>query len=220
MRVLIAGAGSIGRRLLADMMSTGSNELAVVDVDEERCKSLADEYDALVINGDATDPDILEKAQVKAADALVAATGSDAINTVIAMLGHRLGVQRIVVKLTTHALRGALEEIGVTDIVAPTIAAAAEIDAALHEARGKSLAQLAQAGLQLVELTVGAAVDGNRVADLGLPDGVLAVAILHEDAGRLANPDTEVAEGDVLLAVAESDDLVEKARRRVQRPGR
>ncbi len=212
MRVIIAGAGSVGGQLLADLTSAGGRELVVIDTDQARGEELADAYDALVITGDASDPDILEKAQIDRADALVAATGSDPINTVIAMLAHRFDVDKIVVKLTSNALRGALDEIGVTDVVAPTMAAAAGISAALQGVSRRDLALLAEGGLQLVEVQAGKDTDGRRLGDLKVPQGAMPVAVLHDHEAALATSDTEVTEGDVILTIAIGDEAADEAR--------
>lgn len=212
MRVIIAGAGRVGGQLLADLTSAGGRELVVIDTDQARGEELADAYDALVITGDASDPDILEKAQIDRADALVAATGSDPINTVIAMLAHRFDVDKIVVKLTSNALRGALDEIGVTDVVAPTMAAAAGISAALQGVSRRDLALLAEGGLQLVEVQAGKDTDGRRLGDLEVPQGAMPVAVLHDHEAALATSDTEVTEGDVILTIAIGDEAADEAR--------
>lgn len=212
MRVIIAGAGSVGGQLLADLTASGRRELVVIDTDKARCEELAETYDALVVTGDASRPDILEKAQIEQADALVAATGSDPINTVIAMLAHRFEVDKIVVKLTSNALRGALDEIGVTDVVAPTMAAAAGISAALQGVSRRDLALLAEGGLQLAEVQVGKGADGRRVGDLELSEDTMLVAVLHDEETALATSDTQLAEGDVVLTIATSDEAADDVR--------
>lgn len=212
MRVIIAGAGDLGLQLLRDLSESKEHEVVVVEVDEQRAEHLADEYDALVIAGDAADPGILEKAQIGQADALVAVTGSDPINTVVAMLGHRFEVERIVVKLTSNALRGALDEIGVSDVVAPTMAAASRIEAALHGDEDDDLRDLIPGRLAIAEITVGHRNDGKTIGALDLPDDALLVAVVHGDDSSLARSDTELEEGDVVVAVAESEEGLERCR--------
>lgn len=220
MRVIIAGAGDLGLQLLRDLTRTKGNEVVVVEIDEEVAANVADDFDALVIHGDAAHPEILDEAQIDQADGLVAVTGSDAINTVIAMVGHRKEVERIVVKLTSPSLRGALDEIGVTDIVAPTMAAAAHIKAALHGAGRSSLAELAQGSLEMAEIPVGPGAAGTTVGDVQVPDGALLVAVVHGDDASLPHPDTRLEEGDVVVVVSESEDALEDCRARLERRGR
>lgn len=212
MRVLIAGIGAVGRQLLTNLAQGDRHELVVVDTDESLCEHLAAEYDALVIHGDATDPEILEKAQIAQADALVASTSSDPINTVIAMLAHRQEVPRIVVTITTGAMRGALEEIGVSAIIAPTMAAAARIQSALHGSEETDLTDLWQAGMQLAEMPVGSEAAGTSLGDHDLPDGTLAIAVHRDDETFVARLDVELREGDVVLALAESEEAAQEVR--------
>lgn len=213
MRVIIAGAGAIGHQVLRDLARDRDNEIVVVDTDEDRCEELSEEFDALVVHGDASDPAILEQAQVGEADALVVTTGSDAINTVIATLGHLHEVGTIVVKIRTNALRAALEEVDVSAIVAPTMAAAARIHAALYGSERTDLSLLVQGGLRLTELRVGRDGEGTTVGELDVPDGAVLVAVVHGDDARVARADVELAEGDLLLALVETDDALERVNR-------
>lgn len=205
MRILIAGASPTGRQLLASLTRDSAHEIALVDRDAEVCEQLAAEHDALVVNGDATDPEILDKAQIDRADAVVACTSSDPINTVIAMLAHRQGVERIIVVITTDTMRGALGEVGVTDVIAPTMAAVGQIEAALQGADSTQLGELMQRGLHLAEMHVGEDADRSRLGDHDLPDGALAIAHVRGDELQLARPDIELRAGDVVLALAESE---------------
>ncbi len=90
MRVIIVGIGEIGLQLANLLARRGDNELVLIDRDPDRADEISNSLDALVLRGDGSNPEILEKAQVGEADALVAATGSDQINTVIALLGFSL----------------------------------------------------------------------------------------------------------------------------------
>lgn len=210
MRIIIAGASAIGRQLLDSLTQGRGHELVVIDTDEDRCEELAQEYDALVLHGDAANPQMLEKAQLAEADAVVAATPSDAINTIIAMLARRNEVPRIVVTITTDALRGALTEIG-TEIVAPTMAAVAQIEASLHGADQTHMGKLLQSGLHLAEMRVGDGADGTRLRDHKLPRATVAVAYLRDDDLNVALPDTELRRGDVVLALSDDEETAREA---------
>lgn len=215
MRIVICGAGAIGRQVLKDLDEAGGHELVVVESDEAVADEVAAQFDALVVHGDATAPDMLEKAQVRNADALVALTGSDPINTVIAMLAHRFEVACVVVRVSSNDLRGALEEIGVSDIVAPTMAAAARAEAALHGAAQAPLEEIIQGRLQIGELTVGPG-RGGKLDDLGLPDTALAVAVVRGSDASLPRWDKEVEEGDVVVVIAETEKALKASRKAVE----
>ncbi len=216
MRVVIVGVGDIGRELAENLIRRGGHEVVLVDSDEGRCEQLAAELDALVLHGDGTDPELLKKARVAEADALIATTGSDAINTVIAMLGHRLGVPNVVVKLNDVGLRAACREIGVRKIIAPKISAAAEIFASLYGFDRLDFSLVVRGGLQLVEIELppDAGAVGRTLGELELPKGALVVAVLRERGERAFVPrgDTKLQAGDVLLVLGEREATLEKVK--------
>jgi trk system potassium uptake protein TrkA len=212
MRVVIVGVGSIGGELANRLSSHENNELVLIDLDKERCDELSQKIDALVLHGDGTDPDILKKAQLAEADALVAATGTDAINTVIAMLGHRMEVENIVVKLNGVGLRSACNAIGVKRIVAPTISAAAEMLSSIYGAERVDFSVLTHGGMRLVELEAGRQ-SGSKISDLQLPDGALLVAVIRQEETLIPRPGLKLEKEDQLIILAENEDLLNKTRK-------
>lgn len=211
MRVVIVGGGDIGRQLIRNLAHGGNDEIVVVDLDQERCDEIAESEDVLVICGDATDPETLREAQIDEADALVAATDSDPMNTVIAMLGHRYEVPKIVVRLSGTGLRPACEEIGVTEVVTPPIAAAARIQAVLY-GHTVDFSYLAQRGLTLTELSVGSAAVDQTLEELDLPKGCLVVSVIRQDEAHLPDGATRLNKGDSVLVLTDSRERLEQAR--------
>lgn len=211
MRVIIVGGGDIGRQLVRNVASGGDDEIVVIDLDRERCDAIAESEDVLVICGDATDPATLQEAQISEADALVAATDVDAINTVIAMLGRRYEVPKIIVRLSGTGLRPACEEIGVTEIVAPTIAAAARIQSLLY-GHTVDFSYLAQRGLSLTEVSIGSAAEDQTIEQLDLPEGLLVVSVIRKDEAHLPHGGTRLEKGDSVLVLTDSRERLDRAR--------
>jgi len=205
MRVIIVGIGDIGYELTRDLTRTGSHEVVLIDSNEARCKDLSEEFDAFVLEGDGTHPELLQKALVEESDALVASTDSDALNTVIAMLAKRFGVPTVVVKLKDLGLRPACQEMGVAQIITPNISAAAEISAALHGFGRPDLSLVTRGGLRFVELEV-QGLDATSLAELDVPDGVLVLTVVRGEEVLLARGKTQVQPGDLLLLLVENDD--------------
>jgi len=73
MYIIIVGAGDIGTPLIE--LATGSgHEVVVIESDEAAADRIADEYDCLVVNADATMMSTLDDANVDEADALITTT--------------------------------------------------------------------------------------------------------------------------------------------------
>lgn len=215
MRVMIVGIGETGQELARVLAQQDETELVLIDIDDDLCGRLSGELDALVISGDGSDPEVLKKGQIDIASALVATTSSDAINTVIAMLGKQLGLQKVIVKLKGFGLRSACREIGVSRIISPQMSAAAEIISVLHGFDKVNFSLLAGGGLWLVDLVVGDGVK-SRVSELAMPDGALIVAIMREGRLHFPRPDFKIEPGDTLLVLLERKQLLEKVREIIQ----
>lgn len=202
-KVVIAGVGDVGFNLAEDLTRRGGNQLVLVDSDEKRCEYLSETIDALVLHGDGANPEILRKGQLQDADALVAATGSDATNTVIAMLGHNQQVKTIIVKLNDTWLWAACRELGVTRIVTPKISAAGQILAALYGFDRMDFSLGAREGMRMVEVPVKEG-QSKRLAELRLPEGALVVGVLRGRQMLFPGKQVRIEKEDILVTLVEN----------------
>lgn len=86
--VIIIGCGRLGRNL-AYAISGQGQDVTVIDRDETALKKLPSSYRGSVLAGDGTDTDILELAGIRNAGSLIAATGDEAANIMIAQIASR-----------------------------------------------------------------------------------------------------------------------------------
>jgi len=211
MRVIIVGLGNVGRELAELLIREGGHQLVLIDEDSELCERLATKYDALVLQGDGTEPELLRQAGAGEADALVATTDSDALNTVIAILGKQFGVPQIIVKLIDLGLRPACQEIGVDAIVSPNLSVANEILAIIHGYRWLDFSLIVRGGAKLAEFAPGKAL-GKKLAELDLPRGSLVVSIIRDNRAIVPHGKVKLNEGDLLVVVAEDERTMEQVK--------
>jgi len=112
MYIIIVGAGDIGMPLI-EIATGGGNEVVVIESDEGRAEMAASEYDALVLNEDATVKDVLEDAGAGGADAIICTTEQDATNVMVSLLATELDVTRIVSVVHNPEHMALFERIGV-----------------------------------------------------------------------------------------------------------
>lgn len=80
MRVIIVGAGEVGRSIAANLAE--GHDVVVVERDKEIVEDLTYSLDVLTIHGDGTDLSVLREAGVEEAEMLIASTDIDEINIV------------------------------------------------------------------------------------------------------------------------------------------
>ncbi len=80
MKIIILGAGQVGRTAAYHLSREEANDVTVVDTNEEILRDLQDRLDIRTVNGNAASPRILEAAGIARTDILVALTNSDEVN--------------------------------------------------------------------------------------------------------------------------------------------
>jgi len=80
LKIVILGAGQVGRTAADHLSREEANEVTVVDIDEDTLRALQDRLDVRTVVGNASYPSVLEAAGAAEADILIALTSSDEVN--------------------------------------------------------------------------------------------------------------------------------------------
>lgn len=89
MRVIIVGGGETAFFLARTYLNKGY-QVSVINKNRDECEHLSRRLKVLVINGDGTDPNILDDAGAKQANTIIAVTPFDHINLVCCQTGTHL----------------------------------------------------------------------------------------------------------------------------------
>ena len=105
MRVVIAGAGSVGRSIARELLHNGHQVLLIdKDADDVQASRVPE---AAWLLADACEITVLEEAKVAECDVVVAATGDDKANLVVSLLSKtEFGVPRTVARVNTPRTSG------------------------------------------------------------------------------------------------------------------
>ena len=204
MYVLIVGGGKVGANLTRELLGAG-HEVTLIEGDRQLYLRLEQELEHAVQYGDGTELWVLERARIQRADLVVAVTGDDEDNILIGQVAkekYRCG--RIIARcnnprnLQHFQLLGVLPAVSATDLILNLIE---------HEVPGHRLVHLLdlpdeQLEIIEVEVQAGAPAEGQRVADVSLPEGSLVISVLRKGGGGFVpKGDTIVAAGDEVLVV-------------------
>ncbi len=103
MKIIVCGAGSVGRSIVSYLVK-GNNDIVIIDNNQRHLDEISKEYDVLPVFGDASHPDILERAGAAGADLLLAVTDSDEVNMVICQVGYSLfSIPRKIARIDSEA---------------------------------------------------------------------------------------------------------------------
>src|SRR3989337_836176 len=82
MKIVILGAGQVGRTAAYHLAREEANEVTVVDLNDEMLRDLQDRIDIRTVVGNGAYPSTLEACGAKDAYILIALTNSDELNMV------------------------------------------------------------------------------------------------------------------------------------------
>lgn len=204
MKILIAGAGRLGEQAAHLLTATG-HQVTVIDRDRTRLTELAGEHFHRVVHGDACEPSILESAGALNTDLLLAATGEDEDNLVIALLAKRqFAVPRTLARVNDPDNDWLFDTRWGVDVALPGTSPLVSL---IEEATGATdtvgLAHLAAAGVTLIETHIDehSKAAGHTLTDLTLPSSTIVGAIVHKGQPSPPDPDHRLQPGDTILLV-------------------
>jgi len=211
-RVMIAGGGNIGLRLARALEKDYS--VRVIEHDKRRCDLLAARVDkALVLNGDATDEELLEYENIAEMDLFVAVTNDDENNIMSSLLAKKMGARRVVALINRKSYVDLLQSGQIDIAISPAQATIGKLLA--HVRRGDVVAvhSLRRGAAEAMEAVVhgdkeSCRVTGRRVGEIELPEGTTIGAVVRGDEVMMAHHDTLIAAEDhVIVFVADKKTL-------------
>ncbi|MCX6459810.1 MAG: TrkA family potassium uptake protein [Actinobacteria bacterium] len=207
MRVVIAGAGKVGRSIAQELLSNGHEVLLM---DKDPALTQPDVVPgAHVLLADACEISSLDEADLTSCQVVVAATGDDKVNLVISLLAKtEYGVPRVVARVNHPKNEWMFDESWGVDVAVSTpriISALVEEAVAVGDL--VRLFSFRQGEANLVELTLPADSDvvGRRVGDIAFPVDTALVTILRHTHVITPTPDDTLEVGDELLFVSAPD---------------
>jgi trk system potassium uptake protein len=206
MRIVVAGAGNIGRHLANDLNERG-HQVTVIEQDPgvvERAQQ--DAPGVGFVLGDACEPWVLDKAEVRSCDVMVAATGDDEDNLVISLLSKQeYGVPHVVARVNHPKNEWLFTEAWGVDVpMSPPHVLTALVEEAVTVGDLVRLLKLERGQVTLVELTIDETtpVAGRPIYELRLPQDSAIVAVLRRGHVVIPQPETQLVAGDEILAIA------------------
>ncbi len=110
MKIIVCGAGNVGKSIVGYLVK-GNNDIVVIDNNSRRLDEMGQEFDVLPVLGEASHPDILERAGAEDADLLLAVTNSDEVNMITCQIAHSLfNVPHKIARLDSEAFLNPLWE--------------------------------------------------------------------------------------------------------------
>lgn len=153
MNILIAGDGEVGLHLAESLVNSNHN-ITVVDPNEELLKMIEAHADLMTIQGDSTSIGVLQRANVRKADLVIAVVHDEHINLMTCILAKKLGARKVIARVNTMENlsvenRQIYQELGIDALISPEDIAAQEIISLLKQTAATEVFDFSDGMLQL-----------------------------------------------------------------------
>lgn len=210
MKVIIAGAGSVGRSIARELSSQTHN---ITLIDKERsAMRVASVPDVEWLLADACDPKALSEAGIDECDVIVAATGDDKSNLVVSMLSKLVyGVPRVIARVNNPRNEWLFDENWGVDVPVSTPRIMTSlVEEAVSEGNLVKMANFHRSGASLFQTNLpdSAPVVGLSIGEVVLPPGAVLTTVVRDGQPLPAERDLTLEAGDqVLILLSEEAEL-------------
>lgn len=207
MRVVIAGAGSVGRSIARELLSH-EHEVTLIDKNPSAMR-VSQVPEAEWVLADACELPALEASELEQADVVVGATGDDKVNLVFSLLGKtEFGVPRTVARVNNPKNEWMFDQSWGVDVAVSTPRIMTSmVEEAVAVGDLVRIFSFRQSRTDLLELTLPAdsRVAGTRLGRVVWPADVTLATIVRDGRPLVPSPDDTLEAGDELLLVAGAD---------------
>jgi len=214
MRIVIVGAGSVGRSIARELLGNG-HEVLLIDKDPASIR-VASVPDAQWLLADACEIASLAEAGLAECDVVVAATGDDKVNLVVSLLAKtEYGVPRTVARVNNPKNEWMFDEAWGVDVAVSTPRLmTALVEEAVSVGDLVRIFTFQQSHANMVELTLppDSPIAGTLVGDLEWPPDTVLVGIIRAERPIAPSRD-DVLEGNdelMFITVPESEDELQQ----------
>lgn len=216
-RIMIAGGGNIGKRLATVLEK--DYQVKLIEHNPARARAISEElHNTTVLEGDATDEDLLLEENIGDIDIFCALTNDDEDNILSAMLAKRMGARKVMALINRAAYVDLMESGSIDIAISPQQAMIGTLLAHVRRGDVAVVHSLRRGAAEAIEAVAhgdsrSSRVAGRSIEDIKLPPGTTIGAIVRGDEVIIAHHDTVIhAEDHVILFLVDKKRISEVER--------
>ncbi len=190
-RIMIAGGGNIGERLAE--VTEDDYQVKIIEQSYSRCRALSEKLDrSIVLNGNASDRDLLVSESIEDTDVFCALTNDDEANIMSSMLAKRLGAKKVITLITNPAYVDLVQGGEIDIAISPQQITMGSL--LTHVRRGdiSNVHALRRGAAEAIEVIAhgdakSSKVVGRRLDEIDTPEGVTIGAVVRGDEVLIAH---------------------------------
>ena len=202
-RLIIAGGGNIGYRLTKALEN--DYNIKIIEYSKERSEFLSEKLNrAVVLNGSATDQELLLDENIDRADVFLALTNDDEVNIMASLLAKRLGTKKVMTLISNPVYADLMQGGDIDVAISPQQATTSSLLAHVRRADTVSVHSLRRGAAEALEIIVhgdekSSKVVGRKIEDIQSPPGATLAALVRDGEVHIAHGNTVINSGDHVI---------------------
>jgi trk system potassium uptake protein TrkA len=213
-RIMIVGGGNIGRRLALSLEK--NYQVKLIEFNKKACESLAGELsNALVLNGDGTDENLLETEHVGEVDVFCALTNDDENNIMSSLLAKKAGARKVISLINRSAYVGLVQGGKIDIALSPAHVTIGSLLAYVRQGDVAAVHSLRRGAAEALELVAhgdrqSSKVVGRRIDEIELPKGATIGAIVRGAEVIMGHHDSVIESEDHAIVFVINKQMIRK----------
>jgi len=200
MKVIIVGCGKLGAGLALELIKKG-HSITVIDSNQEAFELLGKDFNGKTIIGVGFDRNILDKAQIKYADAVVASTKSDEANALIGRISRNVyKVPRVISRLYDPRKAEIYRSLGIQTISTTTWGVQRVTEMLSYNQLDSILTM--GSGVELIRIETPALLVGRTLNELMIPGETQVVSVCRDNKTFLPTMGMSLQKHDIIFVAA------------------
>ena len=202
-RLMIAGGGNIGMRLAESVENR--YQVKIIERDLDRCSLISETLNhAIVLNGEASQRDLLIEENISDTDVFLALTNDDEANIMSSLLAKRLGAKKVMTLINNSAYVDLVQGGEIDIAISPQQATIGKLLAHVRRGDVVNVHSLRRGAAEAMEAIAhgdeaSSKVVGRAIEDIDLPEGTTIGAIVRNDEVLIAHDNTVVEPDDHVI---------------------
>lgn len=212
--IMILGGGQIGAITAKELSKTDFN-IKIVEKSKERALELADQLsNALIINGDGRNVELLEEENINAMDAFISVTGNSETNIMSCLVAKSKGVKKTIALVENMDYFALSHSIGVDTLINKKLLAANSIFRYVRKGEVVAMTKLTNMKAELLEFVVKptSRICYQFIKEVDFPRAAIIGGVIRNESGIIALGDFKIEPGDrvVVCCLPEAISKVER----------
>jgi len=196
--VMILGGSKVGQKTARDLCNRKFN-VKLIEKDKQKATDLAEQLpNALVINGDGRNVELLEEESLSAMDAFIAVTGNSETNIMSCLVAKSKDIKKTIALVENMDYFQLSHSIGIDTLINKKLLAANNIFRYIRKGEVVAMTRLNNLNAEILEFIVkpNSAVSGKLIREIDFPRLATIGGVIRDGEGVIALGAFKITEGD------------------------